>query len=98
MSPLLHSLRKKLNHFQKEIVKPGSIIVRQVGNKIHPGRNVGQGKDFTLYALGYGHVTYQSGLARKRRKYVHVDLLPYDQNLLSSLNPNYKFRPDRSNF
>ncbi len=39
-------------------VKAGRIIVRQVGTKIHPGQNVGQGKDFTLFALVDGTVKY----------------------------------------
>lgn len=37
----------------------GNIIVRQVGNKVHPGRGVGQGKDFTLFALTDGIVTFR---------------------------------------
>lgn len=36
----------------------GSIIVRQVGNRVHPGANVGQGRDFTLYALVPGKVRF----------------------------------------
>jgi large subunit ribosomal protein L27 len=39
-----------------EAVLPGNILVRQVGTQIHPGRNVGMGRDFTLYALIYGVV------------------------------------------
>ena len=84
--------------YEGEFVKPGSIIMRQVGNKLHPGANVGQGKDFTLYSLVYGHVRFTDGKARKNRKYVHVDLLPYNQELLMALNPNYKFIPDRTNY
>ncbi len=44
-----------------EKVVAGNIIVRQVGNKIHPGPNVGQGKDFTLYALEDGVVEFRKG-------------------------------------
>ena len=36
----------------------GSILVRQVGTSIHPGRHVGVGKDYTLFALRDGVVTY----------------------------------------
>ncbi len=50
-----------------ELVKAGNIIVRQLGNKFHPGRNVGQGRDFTLYALKDGVVEFQ-----KSRRRVHV--------------------------
>jgi len=41
-----------------ETVKSGNIIVRQVGNNFHAGRNVGTGKDFTLFALCDGIVRY----------------------------------------
>jgi len=39
-------------------VLAGNILVRQVGNKFHPGRNVGQGRDFTLFALKQGVVEF----------------------------------------
>lgn len=42
-----------------EFVTAGSIIVRQCGNKFHPGKNVGQGRDFTLYALTDGVVEFR---------------------------------------
>jgi large subunit ribosomal protein L27 len=42
-----------------EAVKAGNIIVRQVGTKIHPGRNVGMGRDFTLFALVPGTVKFE---------------------------------------
>ncbi|NNG05881.1 MAG: 50S ribosomal protein L27 [Inquilinus sp.] len=42
-----------------EAVVAGNIIVRQRGTKIHPGRNVGMGKDHTLFALVDGKVTYK---------------------------------------
>jgi large subunit ribosomal protein L27 len=40
------------------IVVAGNILVRQKGTKIHPGRNVGMGRDFTLFALTDGVVKY----------------------------------------
>ena len=43
-----------------ERVKAGSIIVRQCGTKFHPGRNVGCGKDYTLFAKADGIVQFQS--------------------------------------
>jgi large subunit ribosomal protein L27 len=43
-----------------ETVGTGAILVRQVGNRIHPGPNVGQGRDFTLFALVPGKVRYLS--------------------------------------
>lgn len=48
-------------------VRAGSIIVRQVGTKIHPGINVGMGKDFTLFAKIDGIVTFER-LDRTRKK------------------------------
>ena len=45
----------------------GNILVRQVGSKIHPGENVGMGKDFTLFATIDGVVTYER-LGRSRKK------------------------------
>lgn len=40
-------------------VAAGNILVRQVGTKIYPGRNVGMGRDFTLFALKDGIVRYE---------------------------------------
>jgi large subunit ribosomal protein L27 len=41
-----------------QVVIPGNIIVRQRGTKIHPGKNVGMGKDHTLFSLVEGKVEY----------------------------------------
>lgn len=58
--------------FGGEVVKAGNILVRQVGNRFRPGPGVGQGKDFTLFALVPGNVRfYKRG--RDRRPYVAVD-------------------------
>lgn len=45
-------------------VNAGSIILRQRGTKVHPGRNVGRGKDDTLFALMDGVVTFERMRAR----------------------------------
>ncbi len=50
-----------------EKVSAGSILVRQVGTKIHPGKNVGLGKDFTIFATVDGTVKYER-LGRDRKK------------------------------
>ncbi len=50
--------RRGVKRFGGESVKPGSIIVRQVGNKFHPGKGVGQGNDYTLFALVEGYVSF----------------------------------------
>jgi large subunit ribosomal protein L27 len=55
-----------------EVVTAGSIIVRQRGTPMHPGRNVGRGKDDTLFALTDGVVTFE----RKDRKRQQVSVYP----------------------
>ena len=50
--------RRGVKKFGGERVIPGNIIVRQVGNKFHAGKGVGQGKDYTLFALQEGHVMF----------------------------------------
>jgi large subunit ribosomal protein L27 len=49
------------------MVHAGSILIRQRGTRIHPGTNVGMGKDFTLFAKVDGIVTFER-LDRKRQK------------------------------
>ena len=46
-------------------VRAGNIIVRQVGSSIHAGRNVGTGKDYTLFALTDGTVEFGQARGRK---------------------------------
>jgi large subunit ribosomal protein L27 len=56
-----------VKRFGGEVVRAGGIIVRQKGTKIHPGTNVGMGRDFTLFALIDGLVTFErSGRDRTR--------------------------------
>lgn len=50
--------RRGVKRFGGQTVRAGNILVRQVGNKFHPGANVGQGKDYTLYALVDGVVRF----------------------------------------
>jgi len=50
--------RRGVKRFGGQTVEAGNILVRQVGNKFHPGKGVGQGKDYTLYALVNGQVTF----------------------------------------
>lgn len=50
--------RRGVKKYGGEKVIPGNILVRQVGNKFHAGRNVGQGNDYTLYALIAGTVSF----------------------------------------
>ena len=51
--------RLGVKKFGGEIVKSGNILVRQRGTKYHPGRNVGLGRDFTLFALVDGTVKFE---------------------------------------
>ena len=50
--------RRGVKKFGGESVRAGNIIIRQVGNRFHPGSNVGQGKDYTLFALKDGVVMF----------------------------------------
>lgn len=52
-----------------EFVIPGNIIVRQRGTKFHPGNHVGMGKDYTIYAMIEGQVTFEN---KQGRKYISV--------------------------
>lgn len=51
--------RRGTKRFGGEVVKAGNILVRQVGSSIHPGENVGMGRDFTLFAKIDGVVTFE---------------------------------------
>jgi large subunit ribosomal protein L27 len=56
--------------FAGQAVNAGSIIVRQRGTRIHPGRNVGRGGDDTLFALVPGTVSFRTS---GKRKYAEVE-------------------------
>jgi large subunit ribosomal protein L27 len=71
-----NSQRRGIKRFGGQIVRAGNILVRQVGTKIHPGKNVGLGRDFTLFALIDGVVKYEEfGSNRKR-----VSIYPVEAN------------------
>ena len=57
--------RLGIKRFAGETVSAGSIIVRQKGTKWHPGKNVGTGRDFTLFALVDGKVAFTQKRQRK---------------------------------
>jgi len=59
--------RRGVKIFSGQRVKAGNILVRQLGTKIHPGLNVGQGKDYTLFAKIAGIVKYESAGRNKKR-------------------------------
>ncbi len=60
-----HAQRLGCKRFAGETVKSGTILVRQRGTHIHPGDNVGRGKDDTLFALVDGTVKYHRGLKHR---------------------------------
>ena len=64
------SQRLGVKRYAGEAVSAGTILVRQCGTRIHAGDNVGTGKDYTLYALIDGKVSYEA--ANKKRRKVSV--------------------------
>jgi len=65
-----NSQRRGVKRFGGEPVRAGNIIVRQCGTRIHPGQNVGLGKDYTLFALVDGTVEFTKS---RKRKLVNVN-------------------------
>lgn len=61
-----------VKRFGGQLVKTGEILVRQVGTQFHPGQNVGLGRDYTLYSLVDGFVTFE----RYDRKRKQVSVYP----------------------
>jgi len=59
--------RRGVKRFGGQTVSAGNILVRQLGTKLHPGKNVGMGKDYTLFAKIDGIVRFERlGRSRKR--------------------------------
>lgn len=69
-----HSNRLGLKKFGGEAVKAGNILVRQRGTVHNPDKNVGMGKDHTLYALIDGTVVFK----RKKEDKSYVSVLPFE--------------------
>ena len=66
-----HGQRRGVKSYGGQFISAGSIIIRQCGTKIHPGRNVGMGRDCTLFAKIDGVVEFVNG--RGDRKFAHVN-------------------------
>ena len=66
------SQRRGVKAHDGESVLAGTIIVRQVGSTIAPGKNIGVGRDYTLYALTSGHVKFHW----KTRSKKQVSIVP----------------------
>ncbi len=62
--------RRGVKLFGGQAARAGNIIVRQLGTRIHPGKNVGMGRDYTLFALVDGTVKFDR--LGKKRTQVHI--------------------------
>lgn len=67
-----NSQRLGVKRFGGEVVRAGTILVRQRGTKFHPGVNTGLGKDYTIFSLIDGQVKFE-GPTDKRRISVYAD-------------------------
>ncbi len=65
--------RRGVKRYGGQFVRAGNILVRQVGNRFTPGSGVGQGNDFTLFALVDGYVKFDRGGRR-------INVVPAEQN------------------
>merc|ERR1719487_363496 len=77
------SKRRGVKMYGGQAISAGGIIVRQVGRVFHPGKNVGCGKDFTLFALAEGIVKFERLRGRKC-----VSILPIDEERIASNHSN----------
>lgn len=66
--------RLGVKRFAGEVVSAGTILVRQRGNKFHPGRHVGCGKDYTLFALKPGQVFFKKK-GKKCRRLISINCI-----------------------
>jgi large subunit ribosomal protein L27 len=65
--------RLGVKRYAGQEVKAGTILVRQRGTRIHPGNNVGVGKDYTLFALVDGVVKYEPYCDNRRKVSVYAE-------------------------
>ena len=68
-----------------QLVKAGNILVRQVGSRMYAGRNVGVGRDFTLFALVDGIVRFETFKRRKKR--IHIEPVADAADMPTSESP-----------
>lgn len=66
------SKRLGVKRFDGEVVAAGNILVRQRGTRFKPGRNVGQGRDFTLFAMRTGVVRFRN--RGRLGRFISIDL------------------------
>jgi len=67
------SKRLGVKRFDGQVVRCGTIIVRQRGTRFHPGLNVGIGKDHTIFATIDGYVKFEDVTRRKKRVSVYPE-------------------------
>ncbi len=67
--------RRGVKKFGGESVLAGNILVRQLGTKFYPGKNVGMGRDYTLYALTDGCVEFEK-YQRKKKVKTRIHIVP----------------------
>ena len=67
------SKRLGVKRYAGNMVKAGTILVRQRGTRIHPGNNVGVGRDYTLFALIDGIVKYEPASKERRKVSVYAE-------------------------
>jgi large subunit ribosomal protein L27 len=70
------SKRRGVKSFGGEKIHAGTIIIRQKGTKVHPGNNVGMGRDFTIFAKIHGEVKFE----RMDKRRLKVSVYPVDAN------------------
>lgn len=66
--------RLGVKRYGGQAVKAGNILIRQIGTTVHPGKNVGMGRDYTLFALIDGVVEFQR--CSKDRKKINIVPVP----------------------
>ncbi|MGH7934678.1 MAG: 50S ribosomal protein L27 [Candidatus Binataceae bacterium] len=75
--------RRGIKIYAGQTVTAGNILVRQLGTRVHPGRNVGMGRDFTIYAKVDGVVQYETFRRVKHR----VNVEPVGETVTKSAAP-----------
>jgi len=68
--------RRGVKAFGGQKITPGTIIIRQKGTKVHPGNNVGMGRDFTIFAKVAGEVKFE----RMDKRRLKVSVYPVTAN------------------
>lgn len=66
--------RRGIKRYGGEFVRAGNILVRQLGTKFHPGKNVGMGRDYTIFAMIDGVVAFE--YVDKMRQKISVYPIP----------------------